>query len=409
MEATGESESNFLALFNCYRRNFLSDPQAFEQDGFKLSLPICPFPILVELCDAVTELFKAEPMVLELNKRTAIVGDLHGHVVDLFRQVGKLGLPPACNYLFLGDLVDRGEFSTETTVVILLMKALWPENVYCIRGNHEFGEMSSHGGFGAELHTIYGEEKAEEAILACFSYMPIAALIGTEVLCVHGGIGPGLFSMKQLSEIQRPLTTYDDDLVQGLLWSDPAEFVSGFQPSSRGIGYFFGPDALAQFLDQHHLKYLVRGHEVVEGGIENHLERRMTTVFGASNYCGLNPNKAAVMVVHPEDGKREVALFTPLKYFKRAQARFLTSESDTVFRVKSNRTPSGPKVTVKSPGKPGVKGSVSKNDSVDFARYATRHRTASDPKGCVEAPKTGLKSGVKPKGPGGTPKGGMFK
>jgi protein phosphatase len=273
-------------------------------------------------------------MLLELNTRTAIIGDLHGHVIDLFRQLGKIGLPPACNYLFLGDLVDRGEFSTETTIVILLLKALFPENVHCIRGNHEFAEMSNQGGFGAELQNIYGSEKAEEKILSCFSYMPIAALIGPEVLCVHGGICPSLYNLKQLSEIPRPLTTYTDELVQGLLWSDPAEFLQGFQPSSRGVGFFFGPDALAQFLDSHHLKLLVRGHECVDGGIESQLERRMVTVFGASNYCGLKPNKAAVMIVHPDDGRREVAIFQPLKYYKRAQAKFVTSESETVFKLK---------------------------------------------------------------------------
>lgn len=337
-----DGDPNFAAILNYYKKYFKVDMSEYEKEKAKIVFPIVPLQVLRKLCDTAQKLFKAEPALLRLNGDTLIIGDLHGHIFDLFRTLGKLGLPPNRTYLFLGDLVDRGHFSTETVVLILTMKVIWPEHVFLIRGNHEFADMAKHGGFFAELSSLYNTRQAEEFIMKAFSYMPLAAIIGGNVLCVHGGLGPSLNDIKQLEEIQRPLNDYNDDLIQGLLWSDPAQFLDTFQESSRGIGYFFGHEALSSFLDSNKLQYMVRGHECVEKGIEAQLNRRMFTVFGASNYCGRAPNKSGVLLIHP-DGSREACFFNPITYIKRANVSFVASESDTVFKPKRPGLPTDPK------------------------------------------------------------------
>ena len=44
-----------------------------------------------------------------------------------------------------------------------------------------------------------------------------------------------------------PLEAQEDELIAGLLWSDPI-LKDGYQPSTRGIGVFFGPDVTKNFL-----------------------------------------------------------------------------------------------------------------------------------------------------------------
>jgi hypothetical protein len=79
---------------------------------------------------------KKELTLLELESPCIVADDMHGQIFDLGRIIHTYG---DNQYLFFGNLVDRGEFSIEAFVTLLLMKILFPKLVFIIRGNHEFG------------------------------------------------------------------------------------------------------------------------------------------------------------------------------------------------------------------------------------------------------------------------------
>jgi protein phosphatase len=227
----------------------LSDYADIGSPLHPFELPCIDVDAYIRVCRLFTQIVRGEPSGLELSGPIVAAGDLHGHIFDLFRVLEFHGLPSRARYIFLGDLVDRGEFSTETLLIVFLLKVLFPRDVFVIRGNHEFKSLCTDCGFTGEIAQIFPVVSPMEAILEAFTYIPLAAIINKTVLCVHGGIGPPLISWKQLCEIQRPVATFNDPLIASLVWSDPSKTVLEYQDSPRGSGYLFGELPLRELVN----------------------------------------------------------------------------------------------------------------------------------------------------------------
>ena len=77
-------------------------------------------------------------------------GDLHGQFHDLllfFKQFGcpdhRQGDIDLCEYVFIGDFVDRGAYSCEVMVLLLALKVRYPKRIWLLRGNHEDREVNA--------------------------------------------------------------------------------------------------------------------------------------------------------------------------------------------------------------------------------------------------------------------------
>ena len=110
------------------------------------------------------------------------------------------GFPPESNYLFLGDYVDRGKYSIETILLLLCYKIKYPENFFLLRGNHETSVVNKTYGFYSDCTRYYSPNgiKMYRHFSDCFNCMPLSAIVGDKILCMHGGISPELKSLEQL-------------------------------------------------------------------------------------------------------------------------------------------------------------------------------------------------------------------
>ncbi|KAI9327724.1 Metallo-dependent phosphatase, partial [Zopfochytrium polystomum] len=254
---------------------------------------------IVAICGRARELFLEQPMLLELNAPVNIVGDIHGQYEDLLRIFDACGYPPSGNYLFLGDYVDRGKQSLETILLLLCYKIKFPENFFILRGNHEAASVNRVYGFYDECKRRCNV-KVWKVFTDTFNCLPIAAIVGGKIFCVHGGLSPSLYTMDDIRILPRPFDVPEYGLFNDLLWADPSDTVNEWGDNERGVSYCFGQAIVKSFLEKHGLELVARAHMVVENGYEFFAERRLVTVFSAPNYCGEFDNKGAVMSVTSE-------------------------------------------------------------------------------------------------------------
>ncbi|KAI1438779.1 Metallo-dependent phosphatase [Xylaria sp. CBS 124048] len=217
-------------------------------------------------------------------------------LMELFRLNGR----PASDhyYLFNGDFVDRGSWSTEIALLLYAYKWLRPNGMFLNRGNHETDDMNKVYGFEGECRAKYNE-RVFKLFSESFSALPLATLIGSKYLVLHGG----LFSNDNVTlDDIRKLNRHNQrqpgqsGLMMEMLWTDP-QTAPGRGPSKRGVGIQFGPDVTKRFCEKNGLEAIIRSHEVRMEGYEEEHDGKCITVFSAPKYCDQTENKGAYINV----------------------------------------------------------------------------------------------------------------
>lgn len=279
------------------------------QDLRKGILP--DYETLIKIIDKSSELLVEEPNVLYVKSPINIVGDLHGQYYDFLNILDKFGMPSLENkYLFLGDYVDRGLNSVEIVISVLILKILYKNEIYLIRGNHESKGMGINYTFKDECVVKY-DYVIFLRFCEIFTFLPICGIVNDKVLCIHGGLTPDLKidTLKVLDRFEE-LPIFHD-----IYWSDPDEYVQTYEESSRGAGFLFGEDATEEFLNNNNLQCIVRSHQLVESGFDSKFGGKVLTVWSAPNYVYTHGNGASILYIEND-------MLIP-KYFDKANPQYV--------------------------------------------------------------------------------------
>ena len=291
--------------------------------GVDIPIPYFDSTSIIKLCTRSIHLLEKQPTLLKIEPPIVIVGDLHGSLHDLLRVISLFKEPPETKYIFLGDYVDRGPFSLEVVVMLTAFQCADPDHVYLIRGNHEVASVNSQYGFKMDVMISYGFDDIWRNFQKVFEMLPLAAIIGGDIFCVHGGISPLLKTVNQIDEIVRPLTSTDNPLVQDLMWSDPTTDFLDFSESTRGVGNMYGGNAVKNFLQSSGMKWIIRAHQCVDEGILVFPNGPVITVFSSSNYGVSLQNKSGVLLVNEKNELDPIRL-PALKKLKREDTCFVS-------------------------------------------------------------------------------------
>jgi hypothetical protein len=162
----------------------------------------------------------AQKVILRPGSKIMLMGDLHGSLHSLLRnllrlkQMGRLRddftITDNNNYVFTGDYIDRGRYSTEILVTLMNLKIKNPDKVVLLRGNHEYlyeKRLPGNGDNGID-HSFYDECKYKfdndigtrifKQMFYSFKLLPSVCFLGKQenqehnfIMASHGGLEIG--------------------------------------------------------------------------------------------------------------------------------------------------------------------------------------------------------------------------
>jgi hypothetical protein len=170
------------------------------------------------LLNSSIDLLKRSARVIKVQSPCYVLGDIHGNLRDLmiYEQI-LWRMAPTCissSYLFLGDIVDRGEYGLECILYLLANKVISPHKFHLLRGNHELRSVQMKYGFRKECELKFGAEvgpKIWEHLNQVFDVMPICSVIDESIFCAHRGIPKKSTLIRDLYRIPCPLSEPEND------------------------------------------------------------------------------------------------------------------------------------------------------------------------------------------------------
>lgn len=286
-------------------------------------------------------------VLFSVAKTYYLIGDIHSDYSSLRRVFMTTAFFETMNddnpshLIFMGDYVDRGKAHLKTMETLLIMKALFPERITLLRGNHDGGIMTESGitslpyripetdnpldyfpryleALSATNHTF--SNNVLTAYLNLFDTLPYIAFIKTGdrvVECVHGGLPkPETTSTKLYGHLKclSDLTLYPEldnaasTILQNIMWSDPQR--EGEDLLLTGKRFKYSEGHFHNYSKYFHIDALYRGHEVVVDGIRSHFGNKVFTVFSTgkspdSYYHWVTPK---IVALNPSGEKQFLTL-----------------------------------------------------------------------------------------------------
>lgn len=245
------------------------------------------------------------------------IGDLHSDTISLKRILEASEFFESIinnkkkRLVFLGDYVDRGSAQVEIIEFILLLKYIFPNNIFLLRGNHDGGSIEDNNvklSVGRpkddidddyfllyvnnlSIHNNTFQSETVNKYVEFFKSLCNTAIFNFEkinLLAVHGGIPRPKTDLnrcysyiKTISDItnENIIDDINRTIRHNMLWSDPCEKMEEVD-LSRGR-FKFHKEHFEEFKDILGIDLLIRGHEAEKEGLKEYFDSKLFTIFSS--------------------------------------------------------------------------------------------------------------------------------
>lgn len=264
------------------------------------------------------------------NKVNYVFGDIHSDcqtVMEFLKVIDfvfKVQNDKNLRLIFLGDYIDRGKAGFKALELILVLKFLFRDNVFLLRGNHDGGTIISENEYklcvGRNENTtdndyfvasLFNKLKElnkpldflDKYLNFFYSLCHLAFIKNGEetVLCVHGGIprprNDNYEHLNKLSDLydEKIIDDLKGSVIHNMLWSDPAEDTSLIRNTRR---FYFYRTHFDNFINRFDIDKIIRGHQAFDEGYKEFFDRRLISIF-SSGKCKTKNEETAYKYVLP--------------------------------------------------------------------------------------------------------------
>ncbi|KAL0233606.1 hypothetical protein PCE1_002119 [Barthelona sp. PCE] len=258
------------------------------QNGLELEYRLHPEDCL-RIIELAMEKFKKEPNVLTAKGNAVVIGSLYSQFYD-FVQILRNGKHPATTqFIVLGNIVGgNGYFGTELLLMLLALKVMHPKTTILLRGKAESRMQTSFQHFKKECLVKYNIA-VYDAFCDVFDYFPLACVLDRRFFCVSSGISPKVENVKELLAIDRveEPRTLEENILLDIIRAEPSQASTGFEKQDVCESYFYGVDAVSQFLENNSLLCVMRSGMNDDGFVfgEPHVFTRFPMLISVHSCC----------------------------------------------------------------------------------------------------------------------------
>jgi len=263
---------------------------------------------VTDIISQAQEIFEKEDLLIKLNaekdEEIFVLGDIHGNLESLMDLIDIINKQDPKYVIFLGDIVDRGQFQLECFIIVLSLKILYPNKYFLLKGNHETLEMNKYYGFYDVYMMEFNQYSQFDEIISLYNRLPICIIVNDSILCLHGGIPENYEILDELKNLDKKkldetIPEAVEHAIFQIMWNDPKEGLTRFMDNFRGPGIkYYGYEVFNEFMEKYDLKYCIRAHEVFPEGYRWFFDHKLLSIFSSENYRGeYNPNPASYAVI----------------------------------------------------------------------------------------------------------------
>lgn len=295
-----------LRPFDWYKRKNFNT----EKDKFPFSKN--------EIFDLISEaekILKEDKSLIYLRSPCKIFGDINGQYNDLMKFFYSYGNPSdnikngdiyIMNYVFLGNFCDLGIKCLEVILLLLSLKIKYKENIFILRGKHEFINYNKIYGLAFECKEKLNDDINDEnsvfmKLNNLFNFLPFGVCIDKEILCVSSGIGTKLKNLIDIENIKRPVILNEicqNDIAYQLLFSVYEEnYLMKKKIKENETNLIYDEKILNDFLIKNNLHMIITSTELINEGIKSYNNDKLIMVNSSINYLDKYKNLGGIIVI----------------------------------------------------------------------------------------------------------------
>lgn len=231
---------------------------------------------------------------LNSDNEIIIIGDIHGDIYSLWQIFTKEKLYDLDKkqVIFLGDYIDRGNFQLSTLFLPLLLKKLYMDNIFLLKGNHENFIKESDGNYRANVSgdndlflkfwSNYISEKCMANIIKTLNDLPVLIELNSIIGIVHGGL-PRPTNEDRYDDINSLFDLDTEERNYEMIWNRPVDkdiavIITEESDFETSLPHF------NNFIERLGWKFMVRGHCIDINGYKLFYNKRMATVFSSGSF-----------------------------------------------------------------------------------------------------------------------------